>query len=179
MATATPASHTGSNGRGLGEDLRRSREEVEGIAGEVGGIAADLREIARKELQLAKAEMGESAGYAIKGIAAGAVAALMALYMIGFLCWAGFWALNNVMPSWAAALVVAGVLALIVLAAALVARSMLKKVSIVPRRLKGAIQEDTQWAKTRIKSQPTSTASASPSSHASTGSTAASARTSS
>ncbi len=137
-----------------------AREEVRELAEEVRGIAEDLRQLARSEVELAKAVLRDE-GRLIGGIAAaGVVAWMTAMCFFAFAGVSAMFALDNVMPLWAAALVVAGAMLLIAVAAGLVAMSLAKQLSAGPKRSANSIREDVSWARAQLKSRTTSSVNA-------------------
>src|SRR5262249_62263959 len=85
--------------------------------------AGRLAELARAEAELVKADTLERArGLATAGVA-GAAAAVLGLAVLGAVVAAAILALDLVMPSWAAALVTAGAVALLAGALGLLPRS--------------------------------------------------------
>lgn len=117
----------------------------------VGRLAGDVGTLVRKEVELARQEVTEGIAARLKGVAAFGGAAVMGLFMLGFLAAAGAAALALVVPLWAALLIVAGVFMLLALAAALFGRARLKAASIAPEKAKENIKEDVEWAKAQLR----------------------------
>jgi YihY family inner membrane protein len=132
-------------GRGEGDPRELSTVQL------VGRVAGDVGTLVRKEVELARQEVTEGITARIVGAAAFAGAAVMGLFLLGFLAAAGAAALALVLPTWAALLIVAGVFFLLTLAAALVGRARLKSPSIAPERAKENIREDVEWAKAQLR----------------------------
>jgi uncharacterized membrane protein YqjE len=114
-------------------------------------LANETGLLIRQEIALAKVELTEKAsrvglnvGFLVLGGAiayAALLAFLAALIML----------LANVMPWWAAALVVAvlvGIVAAVLISKALTA---LKKTDLAPRQTVETLKEDAQWAKQQMK----------------------------
>jgi Putative Actinobacterial Holin-X, holin superfamily III len=135
---------------GLAAGLQRGKEEVREVSSEFGSIASDLRTLGTMEMQLARAEVAEGVkGYGIAtGI--GATAALFAILMTVFLFLAVMFALDEVLPLWAAALITTGLLALLAGIFALLARKRFQSTSVVPRRAINSLQEDIRWARSQM-----------------------------
>lgn len=112
-------------------------------------VAKDMSTLVRQEVALAKAELQQEAKTA--GAAAGAFggAGFAGYFVLVFLSLAGMYALDSVMPTGWAALIVAGVWAAIAAVLALVGRSKLKNFNPKPERTIETVKEDVQWAKTR------------------------------
>jgi hypothetical protein len=70
--------------------------------------------------------------------------------------------LNEAMPLWAAALITFGVAALITLVSALIARSAMKNLTVVPKKAIGSVREDVRWAGAQVKSNMTWSGSETP-----------------
>lgn len=121
-----------------------------GAANALKAVVQDTTALVRAEIDLAKAEVSE--GLKANGIGIGAAlgaAVLMWLAVQGLLIAAGF-ALALVVPGWAAALIVTGVLILIAAILGLVARSKLgTPVSV--EQAKSNVQEDVQWVRTHLQ----------------------------
>jgi uncharacterized membrane protein YqjE len=113
-------------------------------------IVGNIQDIVRSEVRLAKSELRDES-VKVKAAApllvVGAVGGLLAAF---FLAWAGFYALSLVLPMWAAALIVAGVLALIGGLTASAGVKALKKVH-PPQHTIASVKENVQWAKQQVK----------------------------
>ena len=112
-------------------------------------VAKDLSTLVRQEIALAKAELQKEAKTA--GTAAGAFggAGFAGYFVLVFLSFAGVYALDSVMPAGWAALIVAGVWAVIAGVLALVGKKKMQGFSPKPERTIETVKEDVQWAKTR------------------------------
>jgi hypothetical protein len=117
----------------------------------VRSIGSDTVTLVRKEVELAKLEVKEGIAARVKGAAVLGSAAVMALYMVGFLAAAGAAALALVVELWAALLIVAGVFLLLTLIGALAGGAMLKGPPIAPERAKQNLKEDVEWARTQLR----------------------------
>jgi len=93
----------------------------------VAGISNQFSGLIRGELELAQANLKEKVSKLGTGGVMLAVAGVLALYMLGMLLAAAAWGLSNVVPIWAAFLIVAGVLLLFILILALVGMRAMKK----------------------------------------------------
>ena len=93
-------------------------ETETGAANGVGAAAKQVAEhasaLARLELELAKLELTRKVAALAKGIALGLAAAVLSLFMLGFLLAAGAAGLDTFMPTWLALLIVGGALLLLV-----------------------------------------------------------------
>ena len=112
--------------------------------------------LARQEVELAKAELTEKAKTA--GIGAGMFggAGLLGLLAVGALTASLILALDEGMPSWLAALIVAVVYGAAAAVVALVGRDRVKEaMPPAPEETIESVKEDVQWAKTRARSART------------------------
>lgn len=113
-------------------------------------ILRNVQEIVRSEVRLAKSELGDEL-VKVKASApllvVGAVAALLAAF---FLAWAAFYALSLIVPMWAAALIVAGVLAVVGGTALSSGVKALQRVH-PPQQTIASVKENVQWAKQQVK----------------------------
>lgn len=125
------------NGRGIGPLLR--------------SITADLSTLVTKQIELAKQELGEMVGTRAKAIGVFGAAAVLGLFVVGFLGMAGAEALALVLPRWAAMLIVGAVFALLAAAAVVVARSWLRSSASKPDLTTGSLKEDVEWAKQQLR----------------------------
>jgi hypothetical protein len=112
-------------------------------------VAKDLSTLVRQEVALAKAELQQEAKTA--GVAAGALggAGFAGYFVLVFGSLGLMWGLDAWMPLGWAAVVVAGVWAVIAAVLAVVGRSRLKRFNPKPERTIETVKEDVQWAKTR------------------------------
>ena len=120
------------------------------IADVLQDILRNIQEIVRSEVRLAKSELGDEftkVKASAPLLVVGAVAGLLAAF---FLAWAAFYALALVVPQWAAALIVAGVLAIvggITLSAGVKALQRVQP----PEQTIASVKENVQWAKQQVK----------------------------
>ncbi len=111
-----------------------------------------ISRLVRDGLQQAKAELADKGRHAGMGIGLFGGAAVMVYYAVGALIFAAGLGLAEVMPGWAAALVVAAVLLVIAGIQALVGRSQLKRSApLIPDRTIDSVREDIETVKTAIE----------------------------
>ncbi|WP_158867556.1 phage holin family protein [Leifsonia sp. AG29] len=118
----------------------------------LGQLVSDLprlvAELAKAELAHLKQEFAEKAKYAGIGIGLFAAAAFLLFFAFGVLIAAAVLGLAIVLPAWAAALIVFGVLVVIAVVLALVGRSSLKRVDgVAPSKTIDSIKEDADALK--------------------------------
>jgi Putative Actinobacterial Holin-X, holin superfamily III len=114
-------------------------------------IAADLSSLVSKQIELAKQELSEMIGARAAAVGIMAAAAVLALFVVGFLGLAGAEALALVLPRWAAMLIVGLVFLLLAAVAILVARSMFRSAAAKPELTQTSLKEDVEWAKQQLK----------------------------
>ncbi|MHB8059446.1 MAG: phage holin family protein [Gaiellaceae bacterium] len=116
-------------------------------------FTADLRELVRLEIELAKSELASKGKHAVIGIGLLFAAALGGLMLIAMLVTAAILAIALAVPGWAAALLVAGLLLLLVGACLLIGiRSLRLAASPLPKQAIETSKENFEWLKTRLKS---------------------------
>jgi uncharacterized membrane protein YqjE len=128
-------------------------EETNKTASSGKKFAADLRELVRLEIALAKSELASKGKHAAIGVGLLLVALLTVFLLIATLVTAAVLAFALVVPGWAAALVVAGLLLLVTGACVVIGIQSLR--AAVPPLPKQAIQsskENVEWLKARLKS---------------------------
>jgi hypothetical protein len=113
-----------------------------------GELREESRLLVTKELELAKAELDEAKGHLARGAAGFAASALLGVLAVILLSIAAAWGLAEVMPTWAAFLVVGGAWLLMALAAFTVGRTAIRRFDPVPRRTIQTLKEDARWART-------------------------------
>jgi uncharacterized membrane protein YqjE len=125
------------SGRSTTELVRRATEQ--------------MTTLVRSELQLAKAELAEKGKRAGTGVGLFGGAGVVALYGLGVLIAAGVLALALVLPAWAAALIVAGLLFVIAAVLVLVGRASLRKgLPPVPEQTVASVRADIDAVSTAV-----------------------------
>ncbi|MFW5875801.1 MAG: phage holin family protein [Myxococcota bacterium] len=121
--------------RSLGELLREMNEHS--------------RELVRQEIELAKRETRDNADRLRRGITWSSMATAPALVALICLALAGIYALGNVLPGWAAALVIAAVLLLAAASLGWLGYRRLRRVEMPPRTGE-ALEKDQRWAREKL-----------------------------
>jgi uncharacterized membrane protein YqjE len=106
---------------------QETERHEQGLGPATKSVAEHASALVRLELELATLELKRKASKLAMGIAFGAVAALLLLYAVGFGLSAAAAGIATAIPWWAALLIVTGVLVLIALVLALLARSSIMK----------------------------------------------------
>ncbi len=127
-------------------DPARNSEEPLGAV--VHRLTEQVPELIRSEIRLAQAELTEKGKRVGMGVGAFGAAGLIALYGLGVLIAAAVLALALVLPSWASALIVAGVLFVIAAVAAVVGRKEVREgTPPAPQRAIAGVKEDVATLK--------------------------------
>jgi uncharacterized membrane protein YqjE len=109
--------------------------------------------LVRKEIELAKAELGEKGKKAGQGAGMFGGAGLFGVFAFAALTTAIIAALDSAMELWLAALIVAVVYAAIAAVLALQGRNKVQEAGPpVPEQATESVKEDVQWAKTQARS---------------------------
>jgi uncharacterized membrane protein YqjE len=114
-------------------------------------IATNIQEIVRSEIQLARVELTEEGRKFAVGARALAVGGVVALYGIGFVLLAALFALELVLPAWAAAIILGAVLLVGAWIAVSAGLSRLKQLK-APVKTMQTVKEDALWIKEQPKS---------------------------
>jgi hypothetical protein len=127
------------------------RAEDRGVAALFAALAREASRLFLQEVALAKAELAAKLGQAGTGVVEIAAGGLV-LYA-GFLALlaAATLGLARVLPDWAAALVVGGVVVLIGAALLLKGKRDLGPRRLLPDRTLRSLREDARWARERVK----------------------------
>ena len=119
----------------------------------VKGLAAETSTLVKQEIELAKAEMTEKGKRAGKGAGMFGAAGVVGLLALGALTACIILDLDEFMPSWLAAIIVALVYAAIAGVLALQGREKVKEATPpVPEQTVETVKEDVEWAKTQTRS---------------------------
>lgn len=116
----------------------------------VRSIMAGLAELVRKEIELARQEIGQGVKAPLRGLVMLGGAAIMVLLALVFLGQAATTALDGVLPTWAARLIVGGALAALVGGAVVVAARWLRQ-PIAPTEATRTAKENLRWAGHRLR----------------------------
>lgn len=117
----------------------------------ISAVFGNLQDIVRAEIRLARFEVTDELRSAKLTAAGLGVALLASAFSALFLLLAATYALTLVLTAWGAALVVAGVMALVSVIAFAVTSSRMRARRGVAPRTKDSIKENLAWAKQSIK----------------------------
>lgn len=118
---------------GNADGRRATAGDSRSIGELLGDVSSDLSTLMRQEVALAKAEVGQSASRAGKGVGMLVGAAVTGHLFLVFGSVAGWWALGEVVGRGWSGLIVAGVWLLIAIILGLVGKSALNKVKGLPK----------------------------------------------
>lgn len=115
----------------------------------IGDIASSIlenaQEIFRDEIRLAKVELREDLMRAARAAAMLVAGAVLGLFAFGMLLFTATWALDRILPLWAAAGIVATVVALCAVILITVGRSRISEVNPKPEKTVETMKENVQW----------------------------------
>jgi uncharacterized membrane protein YqjE len=136
---------------GDGDDLRdRSMGEL------LRQLSEQTTRLVHQELELAKAELTQKGRQAGQGAGMFGGAGALGLAALGALTACFILALNEIMPAWLAALIVAVIYGAIAAFLALRGRDKVKQATpLVPEQTVETVKEDVEWAKTQMRSDRT------------------------
>jgi len=114
-------------------------------------IVRNIQDIMRSEVRLAKTEVREELAKIKTGSLVLSAGALGAAFSVLFLLIAIMFALANVVPSWAAALLVAVALAIVAGVMLTMGMNQFKQVHGTPDKTVESLRENVEWAKQQTK----------------------------
>ncbi|HZU78629.1 MAG TPA: phage holin family protein, partial [Acidimicrobiales bacterium] len=117
----------------------------------LSAISNDLVKLVRQEVELGKLEVSEALGARTLALVFGSVAGVFGLVALVFGALAGSDALAYLLPTWAARLVMAGALGLVMLMALPMAAKRATKPDMRPTETLRTTKEDIEWAKAQLK----------------------------
>ena len=124
----------------------------ESVSELIGGVIGDLQGLVRGEIRLAKTELQDSARTAGRGIAMLVAGAVLGLIGFVFLMLALVEVLDEWLPRWGAAGIVALGLIVIAVILALIGKSRLSGDALKPDETIASLEEDREWANRQIES---------------------------
>ena len=121
------------------------------VADLFGDLAHETSTLVRQEVKLAQTEMADKAKYAGTQAAVMAASALVAGLSLFWFIAAIVFAIGEVLPYWAAALIVGGGLAVIAAGLAFVGYTALKDFDAKPKKTVRELEETTSWMRTQVQ----------------------------
>ena len=116
----------------------------------IRSIGSDVTLLLRQQADLARLELKEKAAEKAAGGGLLLAAGILALFVLGFVGFAGAAALDLVLPAWAAFLIVAAVYLLGAVIAGLIGRQAVATPA-TPEQTMQTVKEDVAWAKRRLR----------------------------
>lgn len=113
-------------------------------------IVGNVQDIVRSEMRLARTEFTEEMRKALSGGVLLGVGALMLVFCTLFLLLAAVYALSDVLPGWASALIVAAGVGLIAAVLLGLGIKKFKAIRAAPKTV-ASVKENVQWAKQLAK----------------------------
>ena len=113
-------------------------------------LIAEIGQLFRQELRLARAETGEKLAQAQNGAIAIVVGLLLAFSALLILLQAVVIALSEIMPAWAASVVVGGVIAIVAFILIRGGQSSLKLTNLAPTRTLESMRRDRDMAMEKV-----------------------------
>ncbi len=126
--------------------------EDESIGSLLSGLIGDLQNLIRGEVDLAKTEVREELGAAMRGAVMLVIAAMLGLTALIVLMFGLATYLEKWVNEWQARGIVGLGLALVAALAAMLGKRRLSASSISPDRTIASLKEDKQWASQQVKS---------------------------
>ena len=120
------------------------------IGSDIGSLLSDVEVLAQKEVQLARAEMGESVGHATRALVYGGATFIFAWLMLAFAAATLMFVLDEAMRLWLAALITTGVLVGLTALAGLLMYARIRQISVTPKRAMKSVREDVEWARNQL-----------------------------
>jgi hypothetical protein len=146
MTTGAPVEEWPLDRGGPAGRRAAGRHERRGAGALVADVATDLSTLVRKEVELAKAEVRQSAVRAGKGAGMLGGAVGVGVYAVLFLLLAAMFGLATFVGLAAAALIIGAILAVTAAILAVMGRANVKKTHPKPEQTVETLKEDMQWA---------------------------------
>jgi len=136
----------------MARDYSRYDRNDQSLGAMIGDLVGDVQDLIRGEVNLAKQEVKEEAKAAGMGIGLMVGAGVLAFVGLFFIGLTLTYALNAVIPIWAAALIVAALFLIAAFVLFNMGKGRLQHVDPVPRQAVESIKEDAEWVKQQISS---------------------------
>lgn len=111
------------------------------------GVSSQMSSLVRGEIKLAQANLSDKVGKMGLGGALLAAAGVLGMYLLSMLLFAAAFGLGNVVPLWAAFLIVAGILLVLIAILVMVGVKALKKSGAIKIDPVGGLKKDIAAAK--------------------------------
>ena len=136
----------------MARDYSRYDRNDQSLGAMIGELVGDVQDLIRGEVNLAKQEVKEEAKAAGMGVGLMVGAGVLAFVGLFFIGLTLTYALNAVIPIWAAALIVAALFLIAAFVLFTMGKGRLQHVDPVPRQAVESIKEDAEWVKQQISS---------------------------
>jgi uncharacterized membrane protein YqjE len=143
--------NTASFNESRARDEDRSRSDGRSIKQILQDIVNHVNDIIRSEVRLAKTEVRQDVTRFAKAGTWIGVAGLLALYALGFILLSAVYALQGVMPSWLAALLVGLAVGIVAATLYLMGRKKLAQASLRPDKTIQTLEDNVTWFKRQTK----------------------------
>jgi hypothetical protein len=117
------------------------------IASVLLDVIQNVQDIVSSEFRLAKSEIGNELEKAKLAAVVLGIGASFGILGVAFVLLGLLFALSRVVPNWAAAFIVAGIIGIASVLILHSGRRMFKRVRPIPERVVERLREDVQWAK--------------------------------
>jgi len=138
-----------------GEPLRPEGERVaqpeRSLTSLIADLATETTTLVRKEVELARAEVSEKVSQAAAGAISLAAGGFVALLGLIYILLAAVYALSRVVPDWAAALIVGGVVTLIGVFMLMAGKKKIAATNLQPERTIETLKDDKRWAQSQLQ----------------------------
>jgi uncharacterized membrane protein YqjE len=114
-------------------------------------IVNHVTDIVRSEVRLATTEVRQDVAHCGRAAAVIGIAAVLGFYAVGLICLSAVYALQNVMPSWLAALLVAVVVGIVAGILYLTGRKKMAQASLRPDKTIQTLEDNVTWFKRQTK----------------------------
>jgi len=117
----------------------------------IADLATETTTLVRKEVELARAEVSEKVSQAAAGAISLAAGGFVALLGLIYILLAAVYALSRIVPDWAAALIVGGVVTLIGVFMLLAGKKKISATNLQPERTIETLKDDKRWAQSQLQ----------------------------
>jgi hypothetical protein len=135
----------------MARDEHATRSDGRSIKQILQDIVNHVGDIIRSEVRLAKTEVRQDVTHYAKSSAFIGVAGVLMLYAVGFVLLSALYALQGVMPSWLAALLVGVAVGIVAAILYLMGRKKLALASLRPDKTIQTLEDNVTWFKRQTK----------------------------
>lgn len=150
-SAATPTTTPGVRGHASPPAVSAAAADPRSTPDIIKDVVAEVQTLFRAEIELAKHEVTAGITARIQALVLAIVGAIFGLFALGFLGVTAAVALTNVLPAWAAWLIVFGAYLLIAGIALFAAMKKATSTPMAPEQTKRSIEETKTWATTQLR----------------------------